>query len=120
VLPPRLQGAELRRHPRYTFTCPATLGGRRTAKEAEATIVEISQKGFLARLLKPLGQGARCTVLAELGAGVLSHFEAELVRSVKTSSGLLYGFHIDRPDEAWERCVAWLDHSTAAASKVQG
>ena len=120
VLPPRLQGAELRRHPRYTFTCPATLGELQTATDAKATIVEISRAGFLARLFEPLDKGIRCTVLAELGAGVLSRFEAELVRSVKTSSGLLYGFRIEQPDEAWERCVVWLDHSTAAAAKLQG
>ncbi len=118
VLPPLpQQGAELRRHPRYTFTCPATLDDTDNAVEARATIVEISQSGFLARLLHPLRPGSHCIVLAELGAGVLSRFEAELVRSVQTTSGLLFGFRVERPDGEWQRCVAWLDESARAAAR---
>ena len=117
VLPSQVEGLELRRYPRHTFTCPAKLGEPQTADEVDATIVEISQAGFLARLVKPLRVGARCTVLAELGAGVQSRFEAELVRNVDTSAGTLFGFRVDRPDAAWDRCVAWLDRSTEAAAK---
>ena len=119
VLPARVHCPELRRHPRYTFTCPASLDEPNAATRAEATIVEISQAGFLARLLKPLEPGTRCTVLAELGAGVVSRFEAELVRDVPSSSGTLFGFHVDHPDAAWDRCVAWLDHSSRQAASTQ-
>ena len=74
----------------------------------------------MARLGKPVARGARCTVLAELGAGVVSRFEAELVRDFPSSSGTLFGFHVDRPDAAWDRCVEWLDQSTRAAASTKG
>ncbi len=119
VLPARVPGPELRRHPRYTFTCPASLEAPHAAARDEATIVEISKAGFLARLVKPLELGTRCTVLAELGAGVESRFEAELVRDFATSSGTLFGFHVDRPDDAWDRCVAWLDRSSREAASAR-
>lgn len=119
VLPPRVQGPELRRHPRYTFTCPALLDEAPAGATAEATIVEISQAGFLARLVKPVSRGTRCTVRAELGAGVVSHVEAELVRDVSTSSGTLFGFHVKQSDAAWIRCVEWLDRSARAAASTQ-
>lgn len=120
VLPAKVHGPELRRHPRYTFTCPASLDEPDDASRSEATIVEISQAGFVARLGKPVARGARCTVLAELGAGVVSRFEAELVRDFPSSSGTLFGFHVDRPDAAWDRCVEWLDQSTRAAASTKG
>ena len=119
VLPARTQGPELRRHPRYTFTCPARLDDTEMATNAEAVIVEISQAGFLARLGTPLEDGTQCTVSAELGDGVVSRFDALLVRHETTSSGTLFGFSVASPDAAWERCVAWLDHSASVADRAR-
>ncbi len=122
VLPPLPAAAAsgaLRAHPRFSMKCPASLNASGLPARLLATIVEISRSGFLARLLRPLQVGMRCEVLAELGDGVRAHVQAHVVREVNSSAGQFYGFQVDRSDEAWQRCVAWLEgtdsHLTEAA-----
>ena len=100
----------LRRHPRHTLKCAAELRPvGHAASQQPITIVEISAHGFQARAIRPLQVGLRCTVAAELAEGVRAHVEAEIVRKVSSDSGQLFGFRVDDPDPAWQRCVAWLE-----------
>ena len=112
--------AGLRRETRHSMHCPATLTALgRHALAQRVTIVEVSLHGFLARTTSVLAIGARCSLDAELGEGVLSHTQAEVVRQARSDAGQFYGFRIENPDNAWRRCVAWLDnadHLTASVS----
>ncbi len=115
VLPPLPAGpaeggqAGLRAHQRFSMKCPASMNASGLPSRLLATIVEISRTGFLARLLRPLQVGMRCEVLAELGDGVRACVQAHVVREVNSAAGQFYGFQVDRSDEAWQRCVAWLE-----------
>ncbi len=111
----------LRAHPRFSLKCPASMNASGLPSRLLATIVEISRTGFMARLLRPLQVGMRCEVLAELGEGVRAQVQAHVVREVDGSSGQFYGFQVDRSDEAWQRCVAWLEGAdTRPASAAPG
>ncbi len=102
-------GDGIRRNPRYTFKCPAALTAPGPLAPAQAvTIVEISAHGFQARTGVPISLGARFTVAAELASGVQSSVEAQALRKVESSSGEVFAFRVDRPDNAWLRCLAWL------------
>jgi GNAT superfamily N-acetyltransferase len=103
-------GGGVRRNPRFTLKCPAalTLAGSANGQQP-ITIVEISVNGFQARTLGPLQIGLRCSVSAELAEGIRAHVDAEIVRQVATESGEQFGFRVDDPDPAWQRCVAWLE-----------
>ena len=102
-------GGGIRRNPRYTFQCPATLTPSEGAESSQAvTIVEISSHGFQARAPAGLHEGQRWTVKAEIATGIHTEVQAQVVRRVVSESGQLFGFKVDRPDPAWERCVAWL------------
>ena len=120
VLPRRACGKDaphsMRRETRHSMSCPATLmaPGHHSAAQ-RVTIVEISGHGFLARTTRSLAVGTRCSLTAELGRGVLSHALAEVVRQAKSDAGQLYGFHIENPDDAWLRCVAWLGDAAQLA-----
>ena len=81
-------------------------------------IVEISGHGFLARTTSALDIGARCSLAVELAEGVLSHTQAEVVRQAKSDAGQFYGFRIENPDNAWRRCVAWLDAADQLTASV--
>lgn len=119
VLPPLPQGdpqAGLRREPRYTMKCPATLtplGSK--ANPLRATLVEISGHGFLARTLRPLAVGDRLAVQAELAPGAISRVQAEVMRCATSDTGQFYGFRVSDPDASWRRCVAWLERGGEAA-----
>ena len=121
VLPP-LQagdgsGAGLRRHARHSMQCPASLDVVGTqATPLPLTVLEISAQGFLARSSQALPVGARCHVVAELGDGVASHVQAEVVRSASGEAGRFYGFRVERPDAAWQRCVSWLEQAAARSA----
>jgi len=110
---PGASGAALRAHPRFSMKCPASMNAGGWPNRLRATIVEISRTGFLARLLRPLQVGMRCEVLAELGDGVRACVQAHVVREVNSSAGQFYGFQVDHSDEAWQRCVAWLEGADA-------
>ncbi len=115
ALPPaaaRRDGVALRRHPRFTFNCPAALHDADGA--TPATIVELSRSGFLARCAAPLRPGLRFVVRAELGAGVATEVRAEVVRIASTTDAPHYGFRIDAADSAWLRCAAWLEGASPA------
>ena len=122
ALPPQAGPAEsqhaLRRHPRYTTQCPAQMvatdGG---AAPLSATLVEISAQGFKARMPVPLPVGLCCTVTAELGPGECTRVQARLVRCVSSDAGQLFGFHVEQPDAAWQRCVNWLEDREAELTR---
>jgi GNAT superfamily N-acetyltransferase len=113
VLPPLpvagASGIALRACPRFSMRCPATMNLGEASNRLLATIVEISQSGFMARLLRPLQVGARCEVLAELGDGVRARVQARVVREVSSAAGRFYGFRVEQADDAWRQCVAWLE-----------
>jgi GNAT superfamily N-acetyltransferase len=105
-------GTALRRHPRYTTKCPATLQPLGiTSGALRATLVEISAEGFQARVHRPLAVGTRCSITTELGPGVRSQVAAMVVREVSSDSGQTFGFHVAQPDAAWQRCVNWLERN---------
>jgi GNAT superfamily N-acetyltransferase len=110
---PAAGGASLRAHPRFSLKCPASMNASGLSSRLLATIVEISRTGFMARLLRPLQVGMRCEVMAELGDGIRACVQAHVVREVNSSAGQFYGFQVDRSDEAWQRCVAWLEGADA-------
>jgi hypothetical protein len=123
VLPPQPAttepGAGLRRHARHSMRCPASielLG--ESASSMPVTVLEISAQGFLARTTQPLDVGTRCLVSAELGNGVSSQVQAVVVRIAKGDSGRFYGFHVERPDAAWRRCVAWVEEMAEEATRA--
>ena len=37
--------------------------------------------------------------------------KAQLVRRVESDTGLLFGFQVQEPDEAWTTCVDWLERA---------
>jgi GNAT superfamily N-acetyltransferase len=118
VLPPLPPGdprTGLRREPRHSMKCPATLTPLDSEGSAvRATVVEISGHGFLARTMRVLHPGAAVTVEAELAPGVSSRVRAVVVRQAAHDAGPCYGFQVETPDEAWDRCVAWLEQAEAA------
>jgi Acetyltransferase (GNAT) domain len=120
VLPPlgpAAGGAALRRHPRFSMKCPATLGfdvGNSRASQ-RATVIELSLHGFQARTVRPLAVGTHCRVEVTLGEGLRSLVEAVLVRNVASGSGHFHGFRVDAPDAAWRQCVLALQRSQTHA-----
>ena len=104
-------GAALRQHPRFTVTCPAKVGLPDTSS-TDATIVEISRSGFVARTPWPLRVGMLCDVQAELGTGVRTRVVAEVVRALKPGAEPVFGFRVEQPDDAWQQCSDWLDTTT--------
>lgn len=118
-LPPEPKtGAALRRYARHSMKCPASLDLQGAAAERlSVTVIDISAHGFLARSPRPLTLGARYAVASELGEGVASHVEAEVVRDGSNDAGRFYGFHVAQPDAAWQRCVAWLEEAAALAAR---
>ena len=122
VLPPLppapKSGIALRRYARHSMKCPASLDLQGYQVEPLAvTLVDISAHGFMARAPHPLPLGTHCAVEAELGTGVASHVEAEVVRNLASDGGRFYGFHVEHPDAAWQRCVAWLEEAAAQAAR---
>ena len=112
ALPPGADQHALRAHPRFTLNCPVRIGLPDTSS-TEGTIIEISHSGFLARLPWPMRIGMLCEVHAELGQGIRTRVVAEVVRGLHPESGHLFGFRVEHPDEAWQRCVAWMDQAAA-------
>jgi GNAT superfamily N-acetyltransferase len=126
VLPPMPKGTlegdhdGLRAHQRFSLKCPASMNASGLHSRLLATIIEISRTGFLARLLRPLQVGMRCEVLAELGDGVRARVQAHVVREVNSQAGQFYGFQVDRSDDAWQRCVAWLESADQSPALAAG
>jgi len=125
VLPPLpnapAKGAALRSEVRHSMKCPATLEILGSSSNTlRVTIVEVSGHGFLAQVLRPLSVGTRCSVVAELGGGVKSRVFGEVVRLAGSDSDSeqFYGFRVQSPDAAWERCVAWLGESARELSRA--
>ncbi|MBC7939831.1 MAG: PilZ domain-containing protein, partial [Chitinophagaceae bacterium] len=110
-------GAALRRHPRYSFKCPATFSLAVSASRVfQGAIVEVSATGFQAHSSHPLAQGARVKVEVELGQGVVSTVVGTMARRVSGESEQLYGFAIEQSDAEWQRCVEWLETASGDAA----
>jgi hypothetical protein len=123
VLPPcpahRNGSARLRQHPRFTVTCPARVGLPDTSS-ADATIIEISRSGFVARTPSPLQVGMLCDVQAELGTGVSTRVAAQVVRTLKPGAEPTFGFRVEQPDDAWQQCSDWLEITTVTTERPVG
>ena len=104
-------GIGLRREPRHSMKCPATLhlAGRADLAPQPLTVLEVSGHGCRARALRPLPDGASGLLVAELGQGVNSRVQVEVVRRARDDHGLSYGMSVIEPDAAWARCVAFLE-----------
>jgi GNAT superfamily N-acetyltransferase len=117
-LPPGGGATALRRHARHSMQCPARLFVERPEGTAavEATVIEVSQRGFQARAAAVLRPGLRCRVVVRLAPGIESQLVAVVVRRVAAEAGLYHGFHIAEPDSAWRRCVAALEAADRAST----
>jgi GNAT superfamily N-acetyltransferase len=111
---------EIRQHPRFSLKFPATfITGLAAGSAFPAAIVEASARGFQARSTRALNLGERVSADVELGKGIASRLVARVARQVSDESGLLYGFAIEQNDEAWNRCVAWLDAAPRQTDRRQ-
>ncbi|MDE1950198.1 MAG: GNAT family N-acetyltransferase [Burkholderiales bacterium] len=125
VLPPLPVGATgqaLRQYPRFSVKCPATLSfdDRGRPRQVEATLIELSLKGFQARTAEPLRPGLNCSVDVALAEGEHARIEAVLQRKVPSASGNFQGFRVTEADPAWIRCVNMLWISETHADLAQG
>ncbi len=116
-------GAGLRRHRRFSMSCPATLtfdrGPRRL--QTQARVIEVSKHGFQAAVNSDLPEGARCLVDVALAVHESSRIEAVVARRVESVDGTLCGFRVDTPDAAWLRCIEFLrlrDQGSAVAGPI--
>ena len=98
----------IRRFPRFSLQCPATISTEHEAQGSTATIVEISGSGFRARSARLLQAGQRCTVMADLGPQQASTVEARVVRIAGDPANGEMAFEIVVADTAWRRCTDWL------------
>jgi hypothetical protein len=87
---------------------------------ANATIIEISRSGFVARTPSPLQVGMLCDVQAELGTGVSTRVAAQVVRTLKPGAEPTFGFRVEQPDDAWQQCSDWLEITTVTTERPQG
>ena len=58
-------------------------------------------------------------VCVQLGAGRVAREEAVVVRSVASEGGPYYGFRIEAPDLAWQRCIEDLEARDAPPGTVR-
>ncbi len=124
VLPPAPEGpseaAPLRRHRRYSLKCPARLEAVQGVLQSVALeVIDASRHGFLARATAELPERTRGMVCVQLGAGRVAREEAVVVRSVASEGGPYYGFRIEAPDQAWQKCIADLEASDAPPGTVR-
>lgn len=114
VLPPLLSGVgptlTLRRHPRYSIKCPATLEIQVEGEPQvhDVVVIEMSLQGFQTQGKSALPVGARCRVVVQLGVGLHSVLEAVVMRHVPADAGRFHAFRVDHPDRAWRRCAVAL------------
>ena len=117
VKDPDRSPVDMRRHQRFSLTCPAILTLSEPALHSvSAEIIEVSRQGFRARSAESLAVGALVTAEVELGQGNVSRVLARVVHPASQETGLPFGFSLVKSDERWQECVAWLD---AASSKAE-
>lgn len=105
----------LRRHRRYSLKCPAQLEYTQAGlQRVDLEVVDASRHGFLARAAAPLPNRLRGVLCVQLGNGRVATEEAIAVRSVSAAGGPYYGFHIEAPGSAWQRCIAELEARDAS------
>lgn len=99
-------GHQMRRFPRFSLQCPATITC--AALDSMATILEISDNGFRARSARSLQAGQLCSVSAQLGPQRMSTVEARVVRITGDPQNPEMAFEIVATDSVWRSCTAWL------------
>ena len=107
----------LRCHRRFSLKCPAVLttniDGLYVRLELE--IIEVSQRGFLARCREPVTLQRPGIATVELGRDECATLTAVAVRADATPIGTHYGFRIDASDPVWQRCVHALQQGQTHA-----
>jgi hypothetical protein len=100
----------LRRHRRHSLKCPARLEYVAAGLQSvDLEVIDISLNGFLARSSQRLPDEVRGVVCVRLGESVTSSAEASVAREVQREGETFYGFRIDAPDLAWQRCIFELE-----------
>jgi len=117
VLPPLAPSERteqpMRRHPRHSLKCPATL--TLGASSHALMVIELSQHGFQALTDGPLPPAAAGRLQVHLGRGLHSTVDVEVIRRVPSAQGFFHGFLVENPDAAWQRCVQSLEQSVTHA-----
>ncbi len=118
VLPPvdgwTLDQVRLRKHPRFTFRCPATIWAPDTGS-MPLTIVDCSLEGCRAETASPLPVGTVGDIDVELGPGVHSSMRATVMRNQEASDATHIGLHLPHPDSTWRAFVQAMDSSITVA-----
>lgn len=113
VLPPVQASGDmaLRRHPRFTVSCPATLLPLLGTTDAPVSLklLELSRLGFSALCTTDLSLGMRGRVAIELGPQRHALIEAEVIRRIEPVHHRQFGFVVNCPDESWLACVHALE-----------
>jgi hypothetical protein len=103
-------GARLRRHRRYSMKCPARLETVKSGLQSlPIEVFDISLHGFLARSDSALAERLRGVACVQLGEQSTATVEATVIRQVRSEAGLFYGFRVENPDVAWQRCILELE-----------
>lgn len=117
VLPPAEATAtdtQVRRHPRFTFRCPATLWAPDTGS-MPLTIVDCSLEGCRAETEAPPPVGTMGDIQVELGPGVHSSMRATVLRHQSATGATQIGLYLPQPDPTWKAFVQALQSSITVA-----
>ncbi len=117
VLPVLSENADdipIRRHERFSVTCPAriTFVTPDGPQEIPIEVIEVSRYGFQARAHNPLPLNTWCDTTIQLGHADVSHFRSLALREKNNGSNGYYGFRLGEPDLLWKKFVAALYRST--------
>ena len=112
VLPPvtaeAARAESLRRHKRFSLRCPGVL--RTQDRPVALQVIDVSRGGLRAEAVGELRIGCRSTLDIELGPGLHSTVEVELMRQARHADALPeYGFRLLRVDDVWRQCVGALE-----------
>lgn len=111
----------LRKHQRYSISCPGylTLDQQADGRRYLLEVIEVSLFGFQAMCKLEIPVGATGTAHVELGKGVESHVQARVMRRKELDAGLFFGFKLDEPDHAWRECVAAVEVGITSGDLLQ-
>jgi Acetyltransferase (GNAT) family len=108
----------VRQHQRYSLKCPGRLEIQTPSNQGESfklQVTELSLDGFYAESDFGMPLDMEATVTVELGQDELATVRAKAVRTHTSDFGQFYGFHVEKTDSTWERCVEALQHSQTAS-----
>lgn len=109
-----LEQVRLRKHPRFTFRCPATIWAPDTGS-MPLTIVDCSLEGCRAETEAPLPVGTVGNIDVELGPGLHSSMRATVMRSQHATDATQIGLHLPHPDSTWKAFVQAMHSSITIA-----